>query len=75
VQHHSQDQLPALLVHGIDDATVPVAEAKSIYANRTGDRVRLLILAGDHDSIHELDRHVDKQTTFLDQAMACGVTS
>ena len=66
---------PLLLVHGIDDATVPVAEAESIYANRTGDHVRLLILAGDHDSFDELGRHVDELTAFLDQATACGVTS
>ncbi len=66
---------PVLLVHGIDDATVPVAEAESIFANRSGDHVRLLILAGDHDSVDELDRHVNELTAFLDQAMARGITS
>jgi len=63
---------PVLLVHGAEDATVPVKEAEMIYANRCGDHVRLLILAGDHDSVDELDRHVDALTAFLDQATARG---
>ncbi len=61
---------PVLLVHGAEDATVPVEEAEFIYANRAGDHVRLLILAGDHDSVDELDRHIDELTGFLDQATA-----
>jgi proteasome assembly chaperone (PAC2) family protein len=59
-----------LLVPGAEDATVPVEEAEFIYANRAGDHVRLLILAGDHDSVDELDRHIDELTGFLDQATA-----
>ena len=61
---------PVLLVHGTEDVTVPVEEANFIYANRNGDHVRLMIFAGDHDSVDELDRHIDKLTTFLDQATA-----
>jgi len=63
---------PVLLVHGAEDATVPVEEAESIYANRSGDHVRLLVLAGDHDSVDELDKHVDELTAFLDQATGRG---
>jgi len=66
---------PVLLVHGTEDAIVPVEEAESIYANRSGDHVRLLTLTGDHDSIDELDRHVGELTAFLNQAMARGITS
>jgi dipeptidyl aminopeptidase/acylaminoacyl peptidase len=71
----SNIRCPVLLVHGAEDATVPVEEAKTIYANRCGEHVRLLILAGDHDSVEELDRHVDKLTAFLDQATARGDAS
>ena len=66
---------PVLLVHGAEDATVPVEEAKAIYSNRPGDHVRLLILAGDHDSYDELDRHVGELTAFLDQATARGIVA
>lgn len=40
---------PTLLVHGAEDATVPVAEAHAIHAARRGDHVRLKIIAGSHD--------------------------
>lgn len=40
---------PTLLVHGERDETVPVAEARAIYAARGGDHVRLKIIAGSHD--------------------------
>ena len=60
---------PVLLVHGTEDATVPVAEADLIYANRTGDHVRLLVLNGNHDAVDELEKHIDKLTIFLDQTM------
>lgn len=61
---------PVLLVHGTEDTIVPVEEAEFIYANRCGDNVRLLILPGDHDSVDELEKHVDELTAFLDQIMA-----
>jgi len=63
---------PVLLVHGAEDATVPVEEARSIYANRSGDHVRLLVLAGEHDSVDELEKHVGELTAFLDHATGPG---
>jgi dipeptidyl aminopeptidase/acylaminoacyl peptidase len=63
---------PVLLVHGSDDATVPVEDAMAIYARRTGDQVRLLILAGDHDSSREAERHAGELIDFLDQAVGRG---
>ncbi|MDD5241314.1 MAG: alpha/beta fold hydrolase [Sulfuricella sp.] len=63
-----QISCPVLLVHGRDDSTVPVDDALSIYAQRPGDRVRLLILAGNHDSTHEAERHAGDLVDFLDQA-------
>lgn len=64
---------PVLLVHGAEDATVPVEEAQSIYTNRAGDHVRLLILGGEHDSIDELEKHVGELTAFLYQATAAPI--
>jgi dipeptidyl aminopeptidase/acylaminoacyl peptidase len=59
---------PVLLVHGSDDATVPVEDAMEIFARRPGDQVRLLILAGEHDSTDEIERHAGELTDFLEQA-------
>ena len=64
-----QVRCPVLLVHGSDDATVPVEDAMAIYARRPGDQVRLLILAGDHDSSREAERHACELIDFLDQAI------
>jgi dipeptidyl aminopeptidase/acylaminoacyl peptidase len=58
---------PVLLVHGSEDTTVPVEEAEAIFANRSGEHVRLLILAGEHDSTKELERHAGELTAFLSQ--------
>lgn len=40
---------PTLLMHGAEDATVPVAEARAIHDARSGDHVKLKIVAGSHD--------------------------
>ncbi|MBU1692108.1 MAG: alpha/beta fold hydrolase [Gammaproteobacteria bacterium] len=64
-----QIRCPVLLIHGSDDVTVPVEDAMEIYARRSGNQVRLLILAGDHDSSREAERHADELIDFLDQAI------
>ncbi|BAN36148.1 prolyl oligopeptidase family protein [Sulfuricella denitrificans skB26] len=64
-----QIRCPVLLIHGSDDTIVPAEEAMEIYARRSGDQVRLLILAGDHDSSREAERHADELIDFLDQAI------
>lgn len=64
-----QIRCPVLLVHGRDDGTVPVDDALAIHAQRPGDQVRLLILAGDHDSTQETERHAGDLVDFLDQAI------
>ena len=63
-----QVRCPVLLVHGTDDTTVPVDDAQAIYAQRPSDRVRLLLLAGEHDSTHEAEHHAGDLVDFLDQA-------
>ena len=64
-----QVRCPVLLLHGSDDATVPVEDAMAIYDRRPSDQVRLLILAGDHGSSHEAQRHAGELIDFLDQAV------
>lgn len=64
-----QIRCPVLLVHGSDDATVPIADAMAIYARRPGEQVRLLILAGDHNTSRETERHAGELIDFLDQAV------
>ncbi len=60
---------PVLLVHGADDAVVPLAEARAIFAARGDTAAELLVLAGDHESFAELERHVDALVRFLRAAV------
>jgi len=61
---------PTLLVHGTEDATVPVTEAYAIYGARSGDHVQLKIIAGSHDDYGNLERQVDTLVTFLRGAVS-----
>jgi dipeptidyl aminopeptidase/acylaminoacyl peptidase len=63
---------PVLLVHGSEDDTVPVTDAKAIYAERAGEHIRLLILAGGHDLTHQAERHAGELIDFLNQATGRG---
>lgn len=62
-------QCPVLLVHGSEDATVPVAEAELLQARRGGAPGRLLLVKGSHDSYADLDRQVGEVIAFLDAAL------
>lgn len=59
---------PVLLVHGTEDAVVPVAEAQALHArsNRAG---KLLLVKGSHDSYEDLERQTGEIVAFLDDAM------
>ncbi|PKO37545.1 MAG: dipeptidyl aminopeptidase [Betaproteobacteria bacterium HGW-Betaproteobacteria-6] len=59
---------PTLIVHGLDDATVPVAEARQIYAARTSEAVELLLVPGSHDDYGDLAQQVGLLSDFLDRA-------
>jgi dipeptidyl aminopeptidase/acylaminoacyl peptidase len=61
---------PILLIHGEEDATVPVSEAYEIYARRSGDQVQLKIVAGSHDDYADLDRELPALVAFL-----CGISN
>jgi len=62
-------ECPVLLAHGTEDETVPVSEAREIYANRKDGRVRLLPMQGSHDEYTEMERHIGTMIGFLDNAM------
>jgi pimeloyl-ACP methyl ester carboxylesterase len=66
---------PVLLVHGSEDATVPVAEAQALYARHRGAADRLLVVKGSHDSYEDLERQISDLTGFLDAAMKPGLSA
>lgn len=59
---------PTLIVHGLEDDTVPVEEARQIYAARTSDAVELLLVPGSHDDYGDLAKQVGLLSGFLDRA-------
>ena len=61
---------PVLLVHGADDAVVPIDEAMQIYAMRGDTPVELMTLTGDHESFADLEHHVGRLVGFLDRVLA-----
>ncbi len=69
-----QIRCPVLIAHGSDDATVPVAEAREIHANRAHDGVELRILTGGHDDCQDLDRVLADVVRFLDSSLGPGST-
>ena len=63
---------PVLLVHGLEDDTVPVDEARQIHAARSSDAVELLLVPGSHDDYGDVTRHLAQLGDFLDRSMARG---
>lgn len=61
---------PVLLVHGADDAVVPIDEALQIYAMRGDTPVELMTVSGDHESFADLEHHVGRLVAFLDRTQA-----
>jgi uncharacterized protein len=61
---------PVLLVHGADDAVVPLADARQIFAARAHEAVELLVLGGNHESFADLGQHMGRLVDFLRAAMA-----
>jgi dipeptidyl aminopeptidase/acylaminoacyl peptidase len=64
---------PVLLIHGEQDARVPVADALRIYRNRRDDRVELLLLPDvGHDSGEAIEPYGDSLLSFLGRCGASG---
>jgi dipeptidyl aminopeptidase/acylaminoacyl peptidase len=60
---------PVLIAHGTEDETVPVAEAREIYAGCTPGNAELLLLPGRHDSFASLEQGIAAVTDFLDRTL------
>ena len=60
---------PVLLVHGLADETVPVAEARQIHAARASDAVELLLVPGSHDDYADLGQAVARLRELLDRTL------
>jgi len=60
---------PVLVVHGLEDDTVPVDEAREIYAARPSDAVELLLVPGSHDDYGDVTRHLAQLGDFLERHM------
>ncbi len=61
---------PVLLVHGLDDQTVPPDEARQIHAARASDTVELLLIPGSHDDYGDIGLQVGALQGFLDKSLA-----
>lgn len=60
---------PVLIVHGLADETVPVAEARQIHAARASDAVELLLVPGSHDDYGDLALVEARLREFLAHAL------
>ena len=57
---------PILLVHGKDDSTVPVEDARAIIKHCPKSNIRLLeIDDAGHESVDKIEEHADKLVQFL----------
>ena len=60
---------PVLIVHGVADQMVPVAEAAQIYAARASDAVELLLVPGSHDDYGDIGPQIGVLKDFLERTM------
>ncbi len=59
---------PILLVHGTDDRTVSITDARRIFANCRASGARLLEIDGaGHDSVDKIEAHAGEMLAFLGQ--------
>ena len=65
---------PVLLVHGRDDETVPVDDARRIVARCRASQMRILEISGaGHDSTDQIQRYAGEPVRFLDTSWAARV--
>lgn len=63
-------QSPVLLIHGLDDHSVPHSDAEAIYRQRKHQQVKLLLLShADHDSVELIESHGDELINFLHHSL------
>jgi len=58
---------PVLLVHGLADPTVPVAEARQIHAAARPGLAELLLVPGSHDDYGDIGERLEVLRHFLDR--------
>ena len=64
---------PVLLVHGSEDATVPVEDARRLLASAAAPHVELLEIPGaGHDSADPIEHHADALLRFLHTSWPTG---
>lgn len=61
---------PVLLVHGMEDETVPFDDARRLQAAARHERVRCIPVSGGHDPSEGLEEHLPELVQFLQQACA-----
>lgn len=62
---------PVLLVHGENDKTVPVSDARAILQHCKCAKLELLLIEGaGHNAVDKIEQHADELFTFLNQADA-----
>ena len=59
-----------LLVHGLEDDTVPLSGCRGDPAAGAPGRVQLLRVPGSHDDYGDIDRNLPALTTFLAAAFS-----
>jgi dipeptidyl aminopeptidase/acylaminoacyl peptidase len=59
---------PVLIVHGEADETVPVSEAREIYAARRSEQVELLLIPGSHDDYGDIGLQMATVCDFLQRS-------
>ncbi len=64
---------PVLLVHGLQDTTVPVMDARSIWQSRRNTQATLLECDGTHDSFEDPNAVTRQILTFLGPVVRMGV--
>lgn len=63
---------PVLLVHGMEDETVPFDDARRLQAAARHVRVRCIPVPGGHDPSEGLEEHLPELVQFLQQASGTG---
>ena len=60
---------PLLLIHGEQDKTVPLGDARRILDAVAAANAELMLVPGRHDELAALDHHYEALLRFLDDAM------